>query len=138
MAVSQIQSAESLINAVSGTVNTAAATVLNPTAGVVSGVANIANSFYHLTKETSNVIGSYSGGISEIINKRVEIIAEKMQTAIEPDNLTAFEGRPVCKVDALTNYTGFIKTQGFSIDIAANSDVINSINKKLDAGIYIE
>ena len=138
MAVSQIQSAESLINAVSGTVNTAAATVLNPTAGVVSGVANIANSFYHLTKETSNVIGSYSGGISEIINKRVEIIAEKMQTAIEPDNLTDFEGRPVCKVDTLSNYSGYVKTQGFSIDIAANSDVINSINKKLDAGIYIE
>lgn len=138
MAVSQIQSAESLINAVSGTVNTAAATILNPTAGFVSGVASIANSFYHLTKETSNVIGSYSGGITEIINKRVEIIAEKMQTAIEPDNLTAFEGRPVCKVDTLSSYSGYIKTQGFSIDIAANSDVINSINKKLDAGIYIE
>lgn len=138
MAVSQIQSAESLINAVSGTVNTVAATVVNPTAGIVSGVANVANTFYHLSKETSNVIGSYSGGISEIINRRVEIIAEKMQTAIEPDNLTAFEGRPVCKVDTLSNYSGYIKTQGFSIDIAANSDVINSINAKLDAGIYIE
>lgn len=138
MAASQIQSAESLINAVSGTVNTAAATILNPTAGIVSGVASIANSFYHLTKETSNVIGSYSGGITEIINKRIEIIAEKMETAIEPDNLTDFEGRPVCKVDQLSNYSGYIKTQGFSIDLDVNSDVIKSINSKLDAGIYIE
>lgn len=138
MATSQIQNAESLISAVSGSVGAATATLLNPTAGLVAGVATVANAFYHLSKETSNVIGSYSGGITEIINKRVEIIAEKMQTAIEPDNLTAFEGRPVCKVDQLINYTGYVRTQNFSIDLPVNSDVIRSINSKLDAGIYIE
>lgn len=110
----------------------------NPIPAVIGGIGSIANAFYAANQKTNSVIGSYSGGRSEFANREIRLISQKFKTANEPSNLADFEGRPVCKVDTLSNYSGYIKTQGFSIDIAANSDVINSINKKLDAGIYIE
>ena len=137
---SQIQNAASIVSGFVGGAASLGMSLLsgNPIPAVVGGIGSIANAFYASNQKTNSVIGSYSGGRSEFANTAVRLISQKFQTANEPSNLTDFEGRPVCKVDALTNYTGFVKTQGFSIDIAANSDVIKSINSKLDAGIYIE
>lgn len=111
----------------------------NPAPAVIGGIGSIVQGFYGMNQKSTTVLGSFSGGRSEeITGSRINVVVEKFPTANEPDNITAIEGRPVCKVDTLSNYSGYMKTQGFSIDIAANSDVINSINKKLDAGIYIE
>ncbi|MBP5773769.1 MAG: hypothetical protein J6W35_06835 [Eubacterium sp.] len=110
----------------------------NPLTAGVGAIAGIASSFYGAQQSSSDVIGSYSGGRSEYQCRSLKLSVEKFSTANEPANLTDFEGRPVCKVDTIGNYSGYVKTQGFSIDIDANSDVVKSINSKLDAGIYIE
>ena len=138
IATQQIQNANALVESLGGAALSLGAAAVNPSVGIISGIATAANAFYHANDKSSNIIGSYSGGITEIINKRVEIIAEKMQTANDPANLLTLEGRPLCDVRTLSGLTGYVRTQGFSIDIAANSDVIRSINSKLDAGIYIE
>ena len=138
LAATQIQNASRLIESVASSGVSLGAAAVNPAIGLPASVITAASAFSHIMDKSTNVMGSYSGGITEIINTDVEIILEKFQTAVEPDNLTPFEGRPLGIVDTLTNYTGYIKTQGFSIDINANSDVIRSINRKLDAGIYIE
>ena len=132
----EVSIAGSLMNAALG----AGVSVLsgNPAPAAIGGISAIANAFYNSNQASASVIGSYAGGRSEYALSRIKLSVEKFKTAIEPDNLTAFEGRPVCKVDTLTNYTGYVKTQGFSIDLPVNSDVIKSINSKLDAGIYIE
>ena len=110
----------------------------NPVPAVIGGISAISNAFFSFSQDKNTVIGSYSGGRSEFTSRTIKLTVEKFATPIEPDNLTAFEGRPVYKVDQLSNYSGYIKTQGFSIDLDVNSDVIKSINSKLDAGIYIE
>lgn len=110
----------------------------NPTAGIVGGVASIVGGFFGFSQKQANVIGSYSGGRSEFAQRQIRLVVEKFHTANEPNNLTDIEGRPLCMVRTLSGLTGYVRTQGFSIDLAANSDVIKSINSKLDAGIYIE
>lgn len=110
----------------------------NPVPAVIGGINAISNAFFSFSQDKNTIIGSYSGGRSEYTSRVIKLTVEKFKTPIEPDNLTAFEGRPVYKVDSLSNYTGYVKTQGFSIDLSANSDVLKSINSKLDAGIYIE
>lgn len=136
----QIGNASSIVSsAFSSSLGIAASAIaMNPGPAVLGGITAIASSFFGLSQKTSSVIGSYAGNRSEFINRAFRVIVLKHPTANEPANLTNFEGRPVCKVDTIGNYSGYVKTQGFSIDIAANSDVIKSINSKLDAGIYIE
>ncbi len=138
LATSQIQNAESLVNAVAGSTTAAATAVLNPAAGLITGIATVANSFYHLTKETSNLIGSYSGGISEIMSKRVEVVLEKMETAEEPDNLRKLEGRPLMQVVSLENLTGYCRTVNASLQISATAELTRHLEQLLDSGIYIE
>jgi len=136
----QIGNASSIVSsAFSSSLGIAASAIaMNPGPAVLGGITAIASSFFGLSQKTSSVIGSYAGNRSEFINRAFRVIVLKHPTANEPANLTDFEGRPVCKVDTIGNYSGYVKTQGFSIDIAANSDVIKSINSKLDSGIYIE
>ena len=132
----QIANAASLVEGVGvGLLSTALTT-----GGAAAGsIANVARSFYHSFEKTTNIVGSYSGGRSEYANRRVEIILEKMQTAIEPDNLTELEGRPVCAVDLVNNYIGgYIQTQKFSIDISALDQVRDMINSAMDSGVYLE
>ena len=85
-----------------------------------------------------SVVGSFGGSFGEFLSTYFILTVEKHKSRIEPSNLTAFAGRPCGKVRSLTGLSGFVQTEGFSIDIDANSDVIKSINSKLDAGIYIE
>lgn len=110
----------------------------NPLPALVGGVSAIAGGFFGFAQDKNTVIGSYSGGRSEFSSRVIKLTVEKFATANEPDNLTAIEGRPLCMVRTLSGLSGYVRTQGFSIDLNANSDVIKSINSKLDAGIYIE
>lgn len=89
-------------------------------------------------KFRGSTIGSFAGSYGEYAGTDFVLAVEKHNSRIEPSNLTDYVGRPCGKVRSLTGLSGFVQTQGFSIDINANSDVIRSINRKLDAGIYIE
>lgn len=139
IASSQIANAAGVIASAAGAaIQTGIGLLGQNPAALANGIGGLASAFYASQQKTNSVVGAYAGNRSEYLNTRFRIVLEKFLTANEPSNLTNIEGRPVCKVDTLTNYTGYIKTQGFSIDIDANSDVIRSINSKLDAGIYIE
>ena len=140
IATNQIANVGNTVAGLTGGVIGAGASLLsgNPVPALIGGISAVANGFYSAAQTSSSVIGSYSGGRSEYTSRVIKLTVEKFLTSNEPDNLTAVEGRPVCKVDTLTNYTGYIRTQGFSISLTANKYVIDSINAKLDAGIYIE
>ena len=114
------------------------AATANPIPAVVGGIQSIAGTFFTANQKSTSVLGAYSGNRSGMLRGNITLTAISYDTSIEPSNLTEYEGRPVCKVDTIGNYSGYVKTQGFSIDIDANSDVVKSINSKLDAGIYIE
>ena len=110
----------------------------NPIVAATGALSGIASAFFSAQQNSSNVIGSYSGGRSEFTCRSIKLAVEKFKTTNEPDNLTALEGRPCLKVRSLTGLTGFVKTQGFSIDLDVNKNVVDSINQKLDRGIFIE
>lgn len=140
LGMTQVANMANAVQGLSGGLVGAAASAIsgNPAPAVLGGINAVAGSFFSFSQDKNTVIGSYSGGRSEYGCRNIRLTVQKFPTANEPSNLTDFEGRPVCKVDTLSGYTGFIKTQGFSIDLAVNSDVIKSINSKLDGGIYIE
>ena len=132
----QIANAAQLVEGVaSGLMSTA----LSGGLSAPSAIGKVASALYHTMDKTTNILGSYSGGRSEYACRRVEIVLEKMETAIEPDNLTDIEGRPVCKVDVLTDYEGgYIQTQGFSVEVSALDTVRDMINAAMDGGVYLE
>lgn len=106
--------------------------------GVVGGIASIVGGFFEYGRDTATVIGAYSGGRSEYASRSIELCVEKFKTANEPSNLTDFEGRPVCKVDTIGNYSGYVRTHNFSIDISTLDVIKDMINNYLNSGIYIE
>lgn len=89
-------------------------------------------------KFRGSTIGSFAGSYGEYAGTDFILAVEKHNSRIEPSNLTDYVGRPCGKVRSLNGLTGFVQTEGFSINLDVNSDVIKSINSKLDAGIYIE
>lgn len=137
---SQIQNSASIVqNTVHGLTSLGlSAITANPIPAVVGGISAIAGAFYASNQKATSIIGSYSGNRSDVLLTSVKCTMIKYDTLFEPSELTALEGRPCCKVVSLLNLTGYCRTQNFSIDLNANKDVIDSINSKLDAGIYIE
>lgn len=106
--------------------------------GATASVMSVANAFYSSAHKSTSIVGSYSGGRAEFANRQIRLTVEKFKTANEPSNLTELEGRPVCKVDRIGEYTGYVQTQKFNIDIPAISEVRDLINSAMDKGVYIE
>lgn len=138
VAASQIANASELVKSLAGGTISLAAAAINPALGITGSIASIANAFYQANQKSTSVLGAYSGGYSEVISNQFEIVAIKQAVAIEPRDLTEIEGRPCFQVKTLEDITGFVQTQKFSISLPVNKSVIDSINAKLDAGIYIE
>lgn len=137
---SQIANSSSIVQSTAGGLSGLAlsAATANPVPAIAGGIQSLVGTFFASNQKTTSVLGSYSGNRSGRLRGNITLTAIKYKTSIEPSNLTAYEGRPVCKVDNLINYQGYIRTHGFSIELPANSDVVKSINSKLDGGIYIE
>lgn len=139
IASAQIANAASIVtSAASSGVGLVAGTATGNPAAIVGGILGITQAFTATLQKSMSVIGSYAGNRSEFINDRIRIMVEKYNTALEPSDLAAIEGRPCCKVVSLATLTGYCRTQGFSIELAANKAVIDSINAKMDAGVYLE
>ena len=117
--------------------------IISAAAGIASGHAASAisesiNAMTDAVRFRGSTVGNFSGSFAEYLGTYFILTVEKHKSRIEPSNLTDFAGRPCGKVTSLSGLTGYVQTEGFSIDLSVNSDVIKSINSKLDAGIYIE
>lgn len=137
---SQIQNASNIVQSVAGGLTSLglSAVTANPVPAVVGGIASVIGGFYASNQKATAVLGSYSGNRSDVLIHTIKCTLIKYDTLFEPSELTDIEGRPCCKVMQLSQLTGYCRTQGFSISLNANKAVIDSINRKLDAGIYIE
>ena len=137
---SQIANTSNIVTGVasSGLGLLASAFTANPAPALLGSITGLASAFYNSNQRTNSVIGSYSGGRGEFANRQLRIIATKYKTAIEPSNLTDVEGRPVCKVDSLASYSGYIRTQGFQLAAPLDSGIIDAVNSGMDSGVYLE
>ena len=138
LAASQISKSSEIVHSLAASMVSLGAAALNPAIGVVGSIGSIASAFYHANQKSTNVLGSYSGSCAEIITTEIEVIAIKHETAVEPENLTAIEGRPCLMVDNLATYTGYIRTQGFQLGGIWFKEIKDEVNALMDSGIYIE
>lgn len=103
-----------------------------------TGISAVTGAFFGLSQEKNTVIGSYSGGRSEFASSIIKLTVQKFASGNEPANIAPIEGRPLCKVDVLTNYMGYLQTVGAQVDIACTEETKLKINAMLDSGIFIE
>lgn len=139
IASAQIANTASIVtSAASSTLGLATGAMSGNPIAIAGGIIGAAQAFSALLQKSTNVIGSYSGTRSEFFNTRIRLMVEKYNTAIEPSDLTDIEGRPCCKVDFLTNFTGFIRTQGFQLGGVWFKEIKDEVNALMDSGVYIE
>lgn len=125
-------------SAASGAVSLIGGSASGNPAALLSGVMGIAQAFTATLQKSTSIIGAYSGNRSEFFNTKIRLMVEKYNTALEPSDLTAIEGRPCCKVSVLTNFTGYIRTEGFQLGGHWFKEIKDEVNALLDSGIYIE
>lgn len=143
IASQQISTASQIVTGVGGSlltfgIGTMTGNATMAVGGGVSSIMAVANAFYASAHKSTSVVGAYSGGRSEYANRQVRLTVEKFATAIEPSNLTDIEGRPVCKVDTINNYSGYVRCHNFNIDISALDVIKDMINGLMDGGVYLE
>lgn len=120
--------------------NTASAVGLLAAKNVVGALEQAAEAVNAGISDNVGNKGSFGGGRSEVLETRFILYSIYWQPVFNLDNadFIATCGKPCHKVQSLSGLTGFCQTVDFSINLDANKAVIDSINSKLDAGIYIE
>lgn len=87
-------------------------------------------------------INSMNGAISTNLAKnlilRPHISAWAHKSADEPNNITRKYGNPCEKVYRISDLTGYVQTQGFSLSAVAMEDEIIQVNQLMDGGVYLE
>ena len=137
---SQIANSSNIVQQTAGGLTALGLSVIsqNPAPAVIGGIGAIAGAFYSSNQKITSFIGSYSGNRSDVLTYAIKCTLIKYDTAVEPSNLTEYEGRPVCKVDVLTSYVGgFVKTSKFELAGTYFKGLKEKVNQLLDLGIYL-
>ena len=124
-----------MVGAITQFVSAAAAVAENKPA---TAIADIAASMSSAVKFKGSVIGSFQGSYGEFLGTKYQLTVEMHKANNDPTNMRVLYGSPCGKVLSLATLSDYVKTEGFSISLDANKDVIDSINSKLDGGIYIQ
>lgn len=109
------------------------ATAIAATIGAIVGAANGA---IDITRTTTSVKGNIQGYSMNYLNS-FKLEVNNLDT-IDPDNLRVTCGRPVMKVDLISNHSGYIQTVDASVNIAGLAGDKDALNALLNSGIYLE
>ena len=121
----------SVVNSMIG----AAAMASGNPAAMLGGALGIANSL----KPHPTCVGSNAGGaILGVEADKIYCISVYHDTAVSPANVSAVKGTPYNGVMSLSGISGYVQTDGASVDGAMTDTERDMINKFLDGGIYIE
>lgn len=127
-----------------GGVSAAAAAGGMALAGAISGgaaLAAIAGGTVAAISPLSQTAGSVGGGAGAGLDLNIICYTVCHNITTAPDNMKNVKGLPLGICDVLTNYTGYVQTQDFSvIDLYSNmtSTEKDMINDLMDGGVYIE
>lgn len=106
-------------------------------AAVAASAASIPVMSVPLVSFSPSLIGQNNGALS--FSNYIDLVLNYCPTAIEPSNLTDVIGRPYMAVNALSGFSGYIQTQGFSLVAGlALGEEKERVNQMLDDGIYLE
>lgn len=124
---SVLPSGSQLMGALSAAGGAAAASGA-PQVGAMAAVQNVVN----MPPSVNGSMGSFAGIIAE---PKIKLTCVAKGSGDFPTNQV---GRPCCKNLRIGDLSGYVKCGSPSIELAIESDILDSINSKLAAGFYYE
>lgn len=125
------------IGALAGGVSLAAA-LLGSGALTIGGIAASVASFASYFTKQASVINAFGGNASAKDNLKLSVYLMKRGLSEDPDNLRILYGRPCGKVLDISSLTGFVQTSQFELSAPLDDGIIQAVNSKMDAGVYLE
>ena len=89
-------------------------------------------------KKDFTTIGGFGGGYGENIILDYKLVGTAVECRTTPSELTILYGRPCAKVLSIGTLSGYVQTEGFSIELDALKEERNMINTLMDSGVYLE
>ena len=115
------------------------------TGGAALGVAAIAGGLGAVAKGTLDAVGSnqggsggLGGGASQGLDKAIHCYVVTRYMSDDPNNFAITMGKPYMAVGKPSQHSGFILTEGFSVDCNADEQIRAKINTTMDSGVFIE
>ena len=115
------------------------------TGGATLGVAAIAGGLGAVAKGTLDAVGSnqggsggLGGGASQGLEKLIQCYVVSRELSDDPSNFAITMGKPYMAVGKPSQHSGFILTEGFSVDCNADEQIRAKINSAMDSGVFIE
>ena len=133
-----------------GSIGAAAGSAVGLIAGIATGNAAVAGasalgflgSAANLALNSNQHSATAMGGIG---SRGIKIFKDIVYTEFAIDTMSPTvttyvdtKGRPVCKVDRISDHPGFVQTIDASVALNATAEEIDEVNRFLDGGIYYE
>ena len=110
---------------------TAIGAMVNPIAGF-AGAVNTLSNLQPLPFATGAVGGSSN------LDDAMQCFTIYYPTTEEPSGSALTHGIPLFKTATISTLSGYVKTNGFSLQGAFRSDIIDMVNDFMDSGVFIE
>lgn len=104
-------------------------------AGLATLGANIGSS---LLQPTNVTIGGLGNSSAYGLSKTIALYSDCNTVTDNESYYGSVIGVPVCATHAVSEFTGYVRTTGFSISLKEPFSVIRKINTMMDGGVYIE
>lgn len=115
------------------------------TGGAALGVAAIAGGLGAVAKGTLDAVGSnqggsggLGGGASQGLDRVMHCYVVTRYMSDDPNNFAITMGKPYMAVGKPSQHSGFILTEGFSVNCNADEQIRAKINTTMDSGVFIE
>lgn len=130
--------ASGVVRASIGVAGGVAGIVAGKEMAVASTIASALNLAQSAFTKTASMSGDYNGAGVEKFGLKPTLIVGENNTVVTPESIASTMGRPYCKVDTLSNHSGFVKCINASVTIAVNEGELEEINNLLNTGVFIE
>ena len=106
--------------------------------GIGGGLASAAGGTLSGLGGTSEGGGGLGGGSAIALGTNITCQVISRVLTDDPANFAPLMGKPLFKNDILSNYYGYVQTEGYQFAGICSSAEKDAINSLLDSGIYIE
>lgn len=113
-----------------------AAVIAQNPVGVGTSIAQAATNVLNPTVSSIGTLQSSAGATLD--NLDIEMNSFFKNTNVAPSSVSAVMGTPTMSVKTLGSISGFCKTRGASVSANAGKGELDTINRLLDGGVFIE
>lgn len=82
--------------------------------------------------------GGLGGGSSNGLDKNIRLIYSGRTLTAQPAAWSTTYGKPFMAPDTISNHSGLVITEAFSLSAAYPKEMIEEVNRLMDGGVYIE